>query len=53
MGFESKETAAQDCPSHKVQENYWRKEMQANNPFSLEIFIVTEYNRQNCARSKQ
>jgi len=52
MGFESNETAAKGCPSHKVQGDYLRKEMQADNFCSLEIFIATDHNGQNCARSK-
>jgi hypothetical protein len=53
MGFKSNETAAKCCPSHKVQEDYLQKDTQANNFRSLEIFVVAEHNRQNCARSKQ
>jgi len=51
MGFESNETAAKSCPSHKVQGDYLRKEMQANNFCSLEIFILTEHKGQNFATS--
>jgi hypothetical protein len=53
MGFKSNETAAKGCPFYKVQEDYLLKETQANNFCSLEMFIVAEHNRQNCARSKQ